>query len=199
MPKGHVEVVSQKAWQDKVLWSLKLVNDPTWYGNGTTPIGCKKGDIVEFAAAQTNSGRWNITNEGINVVTSGSVQAPTPQAAPAVRTWAKKTWPPKDAAKDDYWKQREERDVETQKRIQLQASRNSAIETAKLLVESGAVKIPAKGDGMAVVLGLISDLTEKYNNETSGRGTVADGSEKANEGAGNAGSDDGDAGDEWGD
>jgi hypothetical protein len=70
-------------------------------------------------------------------------------------------------SKDDYWKRREERDLETQKRIQLQSARNSAIAAAEVIVNTGAIKLPAQQNKKYdSVLSLIDEITAKYYNDT---------------------------------
>jgi len=78
------------------------------------------------------------------------------------------------AGKDQYWADKEKRDVETQKAIQLQSSRNSAIALLGVLLSNGAVALPTtKGKAYDAALGLLDELTEKFQNETNdllGRG-----------------------------
>jgi len=72
------------------------------------------------------------------------------------------------ASKDDYWKKREERDVEVQKAIQFQASRNAAIAAVGVLLTNGAVSLPTKkAEQMDAVLELIDKITARYDTATS--------------------------------
>lgn len=72
------------------------------------------------------------------------------------------------AGKDQYWADKEKRDIETQKAIQLQSSRNSAIALLGVLLSSGAATLPAaKGKAYDAALALVDELTEKFQNETN--------------------------------
>lgn len=73
--------------------------------------------------------------------------------------------------KDDYWARKEERDVEVQKAIQYQASRNAAIATLDILLKAEAVKLPAKqADKYDAALALLDTLTERFNEQTTNLG-----------------------------
>ena len=74
-------------------------------------------------------------------------------------------------SKDDYWARKEERDIETQKKIQYQASRNTAIAALDVLLKAEAVKLPAKqADKYDAALALIDELTEHFQQGTDNLG-----------------------------
>lgn len=85
------------------------------------------------------------------------------------------------ADKDEYWKRKEERDIAkegeyalTQKRIEIQAARNAAIETATAMWELDIGPKPkATKDHYDAFMALIDELTTKFMDNTATR--LADG------------------------
>jgi hypothetical protein len=72
------------------------------------------------------------------------------------------------AGKDQYWADKEKRDIITQKAIQLQASRNSAIAVLGVLLSNGAVALPtAKAKQYDAVMDMLAEITERFQEETS--------------------------------
>lgn len=69
--------------------------------------------------------------------------------------------------KDQYWENKEKRDVRVQRQIQHQASRNSAIELVKVAVQADALALPAKkADKMDALVALVNELTDQFNADT---------------------------------
>lgn len=85
------------------------------------------------------------------------------------------------ASKDEYWAAKEARDIAkegeyalTQKRIEIQAARNAAIETAKTMWQFDITPKPKKvGDHYDAFIALVEELTDKYLASTAGRFHVA--------------------------
>jgi hypothetical protein len=83
--------------------------------------------------------------------------------------------------KDEYWRRKEERDLAkegdyaaTQKRIEIQAARNAAIETARTMWQFDITPKPKKvGDHYDAFLALVEELTDKYLESTQGRFHIA--------------------------
>lgn len=72
------------------------------------------------------------------------------------------------AGKDTYWADKEKRDIITQKAIQFQASRNSAIAALDVLLKVEAVKLPAKqADKYDAALALLDELTARFQEQTT--------------------------------
>lgn len=79
--------------------------------------------------------------------------------------------------KDEYWRRKEERDLAkegeyatTQKRIEIQAARNAAIETAKTMWQFDITPKPKKAtEHYDAFLALVEELTDKYIQSTAGR------------------------------
>lgn len=161
MSKGIVDVIVGKDDRNGAKrYSFKVKNDDNWYGCGLYNPQIKKGDSIEFEYEA--SGQWNNVAEGsVKVTRSG------PEIVEAKKGWGSFKGKA-DPAKDVYWKAREERDVSTQARIQLQASRNSALTAVSLLLGAGAVKLPekqaAKHDAIAA---LVAEWVERFQNETN--------------------------------
>lgn len=89
------------------------------------------------------------------------------QQAPRQQTRA----PQGGDGKDDYWRRKEERDVEVQRAIQYQSSRNAAIAAFDVLLKAEAVKLPAKqADKYDAALALIEELTDHFNHQVDGLG-----------------------------
>ena len=150
--KGTVKALGSRDWNGKTLYSFKV--DDEWYGTGQENPKVDKGDLIEFDFT-TNGKYKNVDIKTISVLRKGSevIRASTKNVA--------------FGAKDDYWKKREERDVITQQVIQLQASRNSAISLAGLLLTNNAVKLPeAQAKRMDVVVALVKDLTGMFEAES---------------------------------
>lgn len=81
--------------------------------------------------------------------------------------------PPRQAAgsdaKDEYWKKKEKTDKLTQRVIQHQSARNSAIAFLDVLFKNEAVKLPAKqSDKFDAALALLDELTAKFIEATRG-------------------------------
>jgi hypothetical protein len=168
--KGYVEVMVGKPDKngDK-RFSFKIKNDEAWYSCGLTDPRIKKGDQIEFDFEQ--NGNWNNVNvDSVKILRAGPEIVEAKAGFRSTGGYKAKS----DPAKDTYWKDRELRDVSTQARIQLQASRNAAIEVAELMLTAGAIKLP---DAIAkrhdVIAALIGEWTERFQNETSSVGTNA--------------------------
>ena len=144
--KGVIQKVNSKDFNGKKIWSIK-VND-TWYGAGYNQPKVNEGENVEFETTQRGQ-YWNVDGP-INVLAASS-------ASPAT-----------GGAKADGWAAKQAADEARQKIIQIQSSRNSAIEVVKIIVQAGALKLPTKqADQVDVILALVDELTDKYNKDTS--------------------------------
>lgn len=159
--KGTVSRISEKEWNGKTLFSIQLVNDPTYYGMGTTQPMIKVGDYVDFDTTVTGNGRVNVRNNSIMVLKEGT-EAPVVTQARTGGGFKPRFQ--KDEGKDAYWKNREERDVKVQERIQFQSARNSAIAFLDVLLKNNAVKLPeAPAKRYDVVAALLDEITERFN------------------------------------
>jgi hypothetical protein len=154
MTQGRIQYLNEKPFGNKTLYSFKLFEDETLYMCGDKAIPAKKGDYVTFDATQNPKGQ-TIVNTRTLQVKQAEVQ--TARTGGFV----------KDTGKDDYWNKREARDLDTQKKIEWQASRNSAIAAANVILANGALKMPAKEAGKyEAVLALIDELTARFHAQT---------------------------------
>lgn len=142
--QGHVNKISTKQGVGKngpwTMYNLEI--DGTWYGCGFNNPNVPEGSFVEFDVVQ--KGQYTNAN---NVRLAQGMSAPqTPQAAstPAAPAQAPRV---------------NSRDVS----IQYQSSRKDAIQTLGVLLESEAIKLPAKqADKYDAAMALIEEITAQY-------------------------------------
>lgn len=132
--------------------------DQRQFGLGAKQPQFTRGQMVSFITNKTERGFWEV--EG-NVETLSQTQTTTFSVAPTTNS--------STYSKDDYWKAKEERDIEKDKVIQLQSCRNSAIETVKLLLDKEAIKVPAANKRYDFILSLIDEVTQHYVAKNDGR------------------------------
>lgn len=143
---GVVNNISEKQSSFGTMYNVQVDNQ--WYGFGKYPPKFKKGDTITFEAVQKGNFK-NIDPKTAEVVAATRQANPTAQAAVGAGN------------KDDYWKEKEQRDVATQRSIQLQASRNSAIALVVPLAAAGLITLPAK-DKFTAIKALVSELTDEF-------------------------------------
>lgn len=154
--KGTVQSIGTKQVNTKfgVKETFNLKINGEWYSAGFKRPDVAENDYIQFT--WTANGNY----KNIDVASILKVANDTSQRSPSVPTGV-------TMSKDDYWGRKEERDLETQQRIQLQSARNSAIAAVKLLLDVGAVKIPAaQNKKYDAVLALVDEVTAKYYNDT---------------------------------
>jgi hypothetical protein len=156
--KGVVARIYSKDFGDATAWSFTLRGDRTFYRAGNKKPFFSEGDSVQFDVEMKGQ---NAYARGVSKWEGEPSQQNTPVAAMvAART----------VTKDDYWVQRESRDVETQKRIELQSCRNSAIALVAELLKVEAVKLPAKqADKVPVIEELVTHYTKFFIDQNSGK------------------------------
>lgn len=143
--QGQVERLSSKSGVSaagKAWNSYSMLLNGVWYSS-FQPIQAQEGQMVSFDAVQKGN-FWNIN--GAVQATGGASPAPAPQAqqqAPAGPAPAS----PRDIS------------------ILYQSSRKDAIPTLALLLEQGAIKLPAdtkKADRYDAILALVDELTARF-------------------------------------
>ena len=144
----------------------------TWYGCGFNGVPCKEGDEVTFnAAAKGNF--LNADVASMQILSQGNqVQQPQRQQQgggyqqkKAYGGGARKA---ADTGKDDYWKNKEERDVRTQQAIQFQAARNAAINVCVAALEKDILPLPTtKAKAFDAFLDAVDEITARYNQAVS--------------------------------
>lgn len=163
--QGNVNYISSKERKTRKgpanVYAIKLESDDNWYNTGFKSPGVKEGDEVTFRATEGQYG-WEVDASSIEILEKAK-QA----AAGNVQ---------KAMSKDDYWKSREERDLVTQKVIQLQAARNAAIATCSAALAGGVLALPKTANKqLDAFVAAIDKLTGKYFNELDAEGWVEDG------------------------
>lgn len=164
--RGVVKATPYNEWQGKKLYSIQLDGDRTYYNTGTNVPRVQPGDYVTFEAEVGQNGRTKADLKTLRVENNGAPPPPSGRTAAAVAKSA-------GMSKDDYWTRREERDLETQKRIERQSCRNSAIELVDLLIRNEALTLGAKAKKADVIVAAVDEYTEYYLNANSGAATVA--------------------------
>lgn len=150
--------IYSKDFGDQTAWSFTLRGDRTFYRLGNKKPAFSEGDSVQFEVEMKGQ---NAYARGVSQWAAGDVVQNHPvqnvaQAAPRTA--------------DDFWRRKELRDVETQKRIELQSCRNSAIEMVGLLAKMEAVKLPAKqADKVPVVEELVNHYTLYFLDRNAGK------------------------------
>ena len=154
---GKVRFLNEKNFNGKLLYSIKLADDESFYSCGTTRPNVAQGDMISFDAKETPNGRMQVDVRSIKV-NRAKQEVVTP-----------------GMGRDAYWDKKAQDDRSRQATIEYQAARNSAIAAAGVILNAGALKLPAKdADKYGVVIGLINDLTMKYFEETKTLGAKKD-------------------------
>lgn len=112
-----------------------------------------EGENIQFTFDTKINGQY--TN--LEVDKKSIVKLAAPVAAPKAKAAYAKT---KDA-KDAYWVAKEERDLVTQKTIQYQAARNSAIEVVKIAQAAGVLELPkTKNKQLESIVSLVETIAD---------------------------------------
>lgn len=153
----------QKVWANtvangKTAYNIQMQSGEK-YGHGFNVPNFKDGDTIEFVYKQ-NGKYKNIDPNSVKVVDN------TPQTSNGampntgnVRGGG--------VSKDEYWANKEKADVDRQKEIRYQASRNQAIEVAAIALRADVIKLPTKqADRLGVLLGFIEARTNEFAKQT---------------------------------
>lgn len=164
MISGVVSKVNARPMQGAkgpyTLYSFALQGQQGWHSLGFDLHGVSEGQSVSFELRKNARGYDEVDPESIKIL-EGQVVSNGSAAAVAKAPYSpKKVWNTKSGGKkDEYWDNRELRDIETQKRIELQSCRNSALQFVDILVKTDALKFPAK---QADRVGHLEDLLAHY-------------------------------------
>lgn len=152
MIQGTIQKTFTNMVRGRGLHSFTLRGQQGFFRTGETPCPIKEGTYVQFEVDDKNN---------VNLTTLVAMEKRAPDAVPtekAVQTAAAYV-----NSKDEYWSNKEERDIETQKVIQFQAARNSAIAAIVGAVAQGVIELPkTKGKSYDAYLAYIDDLTQRY-------------------------------------
>lgn len=177
---GTVQRIVAKAAGRGTAHNIQMDNGQ-WYGYGFNKPTFGEGAEISFDV-QWNGQYGNVNIATLQIINQGQPQqqggyngqgrsngggnnrgANTGGRAPAQASGG--------MSKDDYWKNREARDLVVQKQIQYQASRNAAIEVVKAGIDAGAVALPAaKAKAFDALLALVEEITDQFNDATTAVG-----------------------------
>jgi hypothetical protein len=173
--KGIIGKVSRKDFQGKTLTSFALKGQDGWYSVGERSLQFNEGDSVQFNVE--TRGKYAYAKDLTPWTDGGATSAPAVPSGPRFTPKSNKSFGA-NAAKDKYWEDKEKRDLEreryqrevTQPRIEVQAARNAAIQTASFMFEKELVKVPAKqADKYDAFIELIETLTDEFVKRNSAR------------------------------
>lgn len=151
MNTGKVNKIDSITTAMGVMYNVNV--DGTRYGFGKQKPNFNEGDVITFDFTQ--KGQYK------NIVPS-TVEVKKDVVVP-IKTSNNST----GNSKDDYWAQKEQRDVGTQRGIQQQSARNAAIAFIIPLATAGLIKLPAKAeDKLSAVASLVDEFTDRYYNAT---------------------------------
>lgn len=155
--QGIVEEIQSSPAGRGTAYRIKVQG--AFYGCGFQPPSCAQGDNVSFNVEQR--GKYMNVAGPIQVLAQGQVppqaqQEPSPQPQPASRA---------QSGREKYWEDKEKRDVQTQKAIRYQSSRNAAIEIVTSALENDALSLGQKKaeklDNLLAIVNEITDVFEK--------------------------------------
>ena len=163
--KGYVGFLNEKNFKGRVLYSFILKNDDRWFRTGMVKPEIKKGDHVEFSFEEKDGG-YSAQIDTITVLPSSSGEP--------IRGQSSRNFVGGGNQKDDYWANKESRDIENDRykrdndiRIQHQSARNAAITLVDILLREKALKLPeSPGKMYDVIMGKITDLTHQFFEDT---------------------------------
>ena len=182
MYTGEVAVVNGNEIADKfsdvadavvTLWSFKIEDNDTWFQSGRGKPRFNQGDTIKFVAdgSKVELKNVEVLQSAPQQESAGAVEQPTPTQTSASKggTSLAKGSP---ATRDNYWKAKEERDLEKDARYQAvdipRMTMSSAISSAAYVVDA-AIKNEALGFGTTAkskrldMLGdFVIELAEKF-------------------------------------
>lgn len=177
MAKGVVGKINVKDNGNWKRYSFALKGQDGWYSGGFDPLPFVEGETIEFQMAKNSKGYEEVDRSTIRKLVGEEAVAaqPVAQVAGSGGGFRKAGFGGRPFGKSpeekDYWAKREARDIQTQKRIEIQSCRNSAIALVEVLLASGvqAVKLPAKEAAReGVVVEMVKRYTDMFLKENSG-------------------------------
>lgn len=170
--KGVVSKINARATANGgTSYSFALKGQDGWYGLGFTAPQFKEGSSVQFDIVQ----RGNYFDAKNIVPWDGSGDQPAPPvrevvAKPGFSGGKRPFGGGKSEEEKAYWGNRDAKEKDTQKRIEVQAARNAALEFLKLAVSAEAVKLPAKqADKYDALAALLSEVMDGFLADNDGR------------------------------
>lgn len=153
MMKTVVQKVTERKVNGQTFYSFKG-QDGEYYGTGKIRPPAE-GSYVQFEASKNARGYWEASELVILPPQVVKVEKLSSAAVSAAKNAG--------VSKDEYWTNREARDVEVQKRIELQSCRNSAIALVSVLLQHQAVPVPKpKAEQEEFVRNMVDKYTTYY-------------------------------------
>jgi hypothetical protein len=171
---GTVQAVMSSAGRSQTFWRFSVDGDKRSFGLGSREPKFTRGSLVSFVAMKSEKGFWEVDGE-VELLQELPPSPPPGVAARvgAITTGTTSSGVRSTVSKDDYWKNREDRDVEKDKTIQLQSCRNSAIELVKVLLsrtgDDALIALPAAKKRYDFILNLVDELTQKFVDANDGK------------------------------
>ncbi len=168
--QGVVQKINVKAWDGKNLYSFFIRGQDGMFSLGEHPPSFKEGDSIKFETVQ--KGRYI---NAVNVVPwEGTGTATAPAVQNVARSSGRSNYVGGRSGKSDeekaYWQAKDAKQDVIQKKIEIQAARNAAIEAAKFLIEKEFVKTPTKqADKYDSYLALVDQLATEFLTNTANR------------------------------
>lgn len=174
MPQGVVGKINHN--EKFGLYSFALKNQDGWHSLGEHPPTFKEGDSIQFDSV--TKGKYNYAQNVTPWVDGGAAQAPrvnsfsnaSNNSGGGYRGGRAKSFGGKSDEEKLYWSKKDATQELVQKKIEIQAARNAAIETAKFLYEADLVAKPkAKGEQYDAFLALVDQIASDYMANTEAR------------------------------
>lgn len=153
------QVIARKT-PKAMAYTVRLAKEG-YIGVGFEAPACVEGDTVSMQYELNNAGYKQMVKGSLQVLSSGA-PTPAPQSSPAPAGAQGGT------SKTSYWDDKEKRDVSIQKAIQYQASRNIAVEVAKIALEQDCLSLGAKKAARVdILMAFIDEVTDRYNKDVT--------------------------------
>jgi hypothetical protein len=153
--QGTVKKVLTKNWQDKTLYSLILNESEKIFGLGTFRLKAKPGDFVKF--------EYSVNKNGYPDANTKTLEVTENKEAIHTEVSAKAAGRASGLSKDDYWNRKEARDLRQDELREIGATRNTAVEWIKFLMEKEALKLPTKmADREQALNALLNDYIDRF-------------------------------------
>ncbi len=152
------------------LYSFFLKGQDGLYSLGEHPPTFKVGDSLQFDVTQ--KGKYLYAKDIVPWVDGGATEAPRVGYATSGGSYKGKSkgFGGKSEEEKQYWAKRDATQEVVQRRIEIQAARNAAIETAKFLWEKELVAKPKKvADQYDAFLALVDQIAQDYIKNTESK------------------------------
>jgi hypothetical protein len=149
---GYIREIIERAWKNKTFYSIKLHNGDM-IGFGSYPPKMKENDYIQVEAEENDKGYLNAVKGTFKILPAPteSVSNGKSAAAAASEGGVKSS--------TEYWAAKDARDVRNDRLREVGASRNTAIEWIKFLVDKGGLPLPKK---QAEVEDALNQLLDGY-------------------------------------